>query len=236
MGKIFRLFFLVIPVFFTLCAVGFFDESIYRSVFREFFFRAGVSFSCAVIVCLASGQALRRTKWYVIAGLVVSVFGDWFMVNRGGNSTLFIYAIGLFFIAHVCFCSFCIVNGRIDKGVLLALLTGYLPFFFVELRPALTQTPLFAAVMAYLLVSCLSLSAAAGLRLPAVVRATYMLGIALFVFSDTIIALRSFTPYRGDLNSLILPTYFASHVVIALALMLMGIFFDSHSRSSQQNA
>jgi uncharacterized membrane protein YhhN len=196
-----------------------------------FFFRAGVSLSCAAIVWLASGQELRQTKWWVIAGLVVSVFGDWFMCVRGNNPTLFIYAICLFFTAHACFCIFCLVNGRINKWFLLVLLMGYLPFFFVALRPRIPQPALLVAVLAYLLVSCVSLSAAVGLRLPTIVRATYTIGIALFVFSDTIIALSIFAGYR-NLSFLILPTYFASHTVLALALVLMGSFFGK-SRISQ---
>jgi prolipoprotein diacylglyceryltransferase len=116
-----------------------------------------------------------------------------------------------------------------NKWFLFVLLAGYLPFFFVTLRPAIPQPALLVAVLAYLLMSCVSLSAPVRLRLPTIVRETYTLGIALFVFSDTIIALRVFAEYR-DLSFLILPTYFASHVVLALALVLMGNFFDCKSK------
>ena len=213
-----RLGLIAIPILFTVFAVS--DQG--------FFCRAGVSLSCAAIVWLLSGREIRQTEWWVIAGLVVSVFGDWFMVQRGNNPTLFIYAISLFFTAHACFCLFCLINGRINRWFLLVLLMGYLPFFFIVLRPAISPPALFAAVFAYLLVSCVSLSAAVGLRLPIIVRGTYTVGIALFVFSDTIIALSLFAHYR-DLNFLILPTYFASHTVLALALVLKGTFFDSPS-------
>ena len=220
MCKRLSIFLIVIPILFTVFAVS--DHG--------FFCRAGVSLSCAAIVWLTAGLELRRTKWWVVAGLIVSVFGDWFMVQRGNNPNLFICAICLFFMAHACFCVFCLVNGRINKWFLLVLLMGYLPFFFVALRPALMPQPaLLVAVLAYLLMSCVSLAAAVGLRLPTVVRVIYIVGIALFVFSDTIIALRVFAKYN-DLSFLILPTYFASHVVLALALTLMGSFFDRKSR------
>ena len=222
MDKSDRLFLLLIPILFTISAV----------LGHGFFFRAGVSLSCAVIVWLTAGQVLRQTKWWVIAGLVVSVFGDWFMVIRGNNPALFITAISLFFIAHACFCAFCLVNGRISRWFLVGLLAYYLAFFVVSLSPALTHPGLFAAILAYLLMSCVSLSAAVGLRLPTIVRVTYALGVGLFVFSDTIIALAVFAKYR-DLSFLILPTYFATHVVLALALTLMGCFFDRESQISQ---
>jgi len=238
---------LVIPVVFTVFATtdiytvfaAFVPADLYAifaafaTAEHRFFFRAGVSLSCAAIVCLASGRELGQTKWWVVAGLAVSVIGDWFMVHKSGNLNYFICAISMFFIAHTCFCAFCLIKGRIDTWFLFVLLTGYLPFFFVVLRPEIPQPALFIAVLVYLLVSCLSLSAAAGLRLPAIVRGTYMEGIALFVFSDTIIALTSFAGYRGDLKYLILPTYFASHTVITLALVLMGIFAASQSKNSQ---
>jgi hypothetical protein len=164
--------------------------------------------------------------------LIVSVAGDWFMVHRD-NTTIFIYAIGLFFMAHACFCIFSMLNGRVNRTYLLILLTGYLILFFTALRPALTHQALFVAVLAYLFVSCWSLAAAVGLRLPTIVRGTYSFGIALFVFSDTIIALGLFAGYR-DWSFLILPTYFASHVVIASALTLMGIFFENKNESQKQ--
>jgi len=235
MNKRFSLYLLIIPILFTVFAVTgheyFYQvvdslrSSIVAVLNHKFFFRAGVSLSCAVIVWQTAGQAIRQTKWWVIAGLIVSVFGDWFMVHRGNDSTLFICAISLFFAAHACFCIFCLVNGRIHKWFLLVLLLGYLPFFFMVLCPGIPQPALLAAVLAYLLMSCVSLSAAAGLRLPTIVKGAYMTGIALFVFSDTIIALAVFAKYR-DWGFLILPTYFASHVVLALALTLMGSFFD----------
>ena len=207
-----RLFLLVIPILFIISAV----------MGHGFFFRAGVSLSCAAIVWLTVGREIGQTKWWVIAGLVVSVIGDWFMVHSN-----LMLGIGVFFIAHACFCVFCLLNGRIHRGLLFGLLTYYLAFFFVVLQ--IPQPALFAAVFAYLLMSCVSLSAAAGLRLPAMVRGTYVIGIALFVFSDTLIALRLFAEYR-DLNFLVLPTYFASHMVITLALVLMSVVFECQSK------
>ena len=222
MCKMFRLVLIAIPILFTVFVVS----------GPEFYERAGVSLSCAVIVWLAAGQTLRTTKWWVIAGLVISVFGDWFMGHKGDNPTLFICAIALFFTAHACFCIFCLVNGRIHRWFLLVLLMGYLPFFYLVLRPAIPQQALMVAVLAYLLVSCVSLAAATGLRLPTIVKWTYAVGIALFVFSDTIIALSIFAKYR-ELDFLILPTYFSTHVALALALTLMGSFFDGKAKISK---
>ena len=183
-----------------------------------FVFRAGVSVSCAIILWLMSGKEISRSIRWVIAALLVSAVADWFMKHSGKVPVYFLYGVGLFFIAHAGFIVFCMKNGRINRWWLATLLIGYLTFFFVVLLPALTQPVLLAAVLAYLLISCFSLAAAAGLRLTVVAHWGYTAGIVLLVFSDTIIALRSFAGY-GGLNFLILPTYFASHVVITMSLM-----------------
>jgi uncharacterized membrane protein YhhN len=181
-----------------------------------FFFRAAVSASCAVILWFMSGY--HGVRW-VIAALLVSIGGDWFMSHIGSVPIRFLYGVCLFFIAHLGFLCFCLKNGRINLYVLLPVLAGYLVFFFVALLPALSLPILFISILVYVLVSCFSLAAAAGLRLQSATRWVFSLGIGLLMFSDTLIALRSFARVRG-LGFLILPTYFASHIVITLALML----------------
>ena len=181
-------------------------------------FRACVSVSCAAILWLMSGREVRRTIWWVIAALLVSSVADWFMMNSGKVQMYFLYGVCLFFVTHVGFFVFCLKNGRIDRWLLLPVLTGYLAFFFLVLRPAISEPVLLAAVLAYLLISCFSLSAAAGLRLSAMTRWCFTAGIALLVFSDTIIALKDFAGYN-ELGFLILPTYFASHIMVTMALI-----------------
>ena len=198
---------LIIPILFTVFAV----------TGHGFFFRAGVSASCAIILWIMSKQTVSRHIWWVIAALIVSIAADWFM-TRKGVLVYFLFAIILFFMAHTGFFLFCLKNGRINWRFLLPVLTGYLIFFFAILFPAIKPTYLLVAVLAYLIISCFSLSAAVGLRLPAMAHWCFAAGIALLVFSDTIIALNIFVKYK-DLNFLILPTYFASHVMVTLALL-----------------
>jgi hypothetical protein len=198
---------LIVPFIFAVLAVTRPDV---------FFFRAAVSASCAVILWFMSGY--KGIRW-VIAALLVAIGGDWFMSHTSGVPVRFLYGVCLFFIAHLGFLFFCLKNGRINLYVLLPVLAGYLVFFFIALHPALSIPIMLVSVLAYLLVSCLSLAAAAGLRLPPATRWLFSLGIGLLVFSDTIIALRRFAGHTG-LGFLVLPAYFASHVVIAFALML----------------
>lgn len=199
---------LLIPVTFTVFAV----------TGCGFFFRAGVSASCAVILWMFPEQSVGRSIRWVFASLLVSIPADWFMMHSNTAHENLIYGICLFFLAHVGFLLFCLKNGGIHWRFLLPVLAGYLVFFFTVLRPAIGQSALFVVALAYLLVSCFSLAAAIGLRLPAMIHGCFAAGIALLVFSDTIIALKIFAGYR-EFGFLILPTYFASHIMVTLALM-----------------
>lgn len=200
---------LLVPVAFTFLAL----------TSGGFTYRMAITASCAVIVWLLTGPTTAKSKWYVITALLFSIAGDWFMSHRGGMPVRFIYGICLFFVAHVGFTVFCLKNGRVNWYVLLLMLAGFLAFFFIALRPALTQPALFVAVLAYLLVSCFSFAAATGLHLSTAARLCFAFGIALLVFSDTLIALKDFVGHK-ELDFLILPTYFVSHIVMTTALMV----------------
>jgi len=75
------------------------------------------------------------------------------------------------------------------------------------------------AVLFYLLISCISFAAATGIRFPSFPKWLFITGISLILFSDTIIAFKEFVGYH-DLNFLILPTYYLSHILMAWALIV----------------
>ena len=207
--KDYKIAVLLIPLIFVILAVK----------GHGFFYRGAVSASCAVILWFMSDHGKNRGIRWVVAALLVSIAGDWFISHSGHAPDRFVCGICLFFAAHIGFVCFCLKNGRVNGYLLLFVLAVYLTFFFVALLPALRPRPvLLAAVLLYLLISCFSLAAAAGLRLSPATRWIFTLGIALLVFSDTIIALRNFAGY-SQLRYLILPTYFMSHVFITASLI-----------------
>ena len=206
--KKFRFAVLLIPVLFAVFAVKGWG----------FIFRAGVSASCAIIVWFMMRQSTGHGKWYLIAALLISIGGDWFMSHIRGVPVRFIYGVCLFLVAHLGFIGICLKNGRINRYVLFPLLTAYLIFFFVALRPAISHPVEFIAILAYLIISCFSFAFATGLRLTFPTKLIFSFGIALLVFSDTLIAMKNFVGHK-DFAFLILPTYFASHIVITLAIM-----------------
>lgn len=188
-----------------------------------FFFKAAVPGSCAIILLILFRKQLKTLPdiWFVVAAFLFSIAGDWFLSNKGDSFMMFSAGIGLYLFAHVGYLWFALRNGRIHKLFTIVLLAGYLVFFFIKLYPALDDTVLLIAVLLYLLISCFSLGAAFGIKLPPVVRWSYFAGVTLVLLSDTIIALNEFTSY-GALNFLILPTYYAAHMSITYAVIKRG--------------
>ena len=74
------------------------------------------------------------------------------------------------------------------------------------------------AALIYLLISCFSLGAAVGIDAKPLVRWSYVFGIVLILFSDTIISLKEFVGHN-ELNGLILPTYYLAHISITFSLI-----------------
>ena len=185
-----------------------------------FFFKAAVPGSCALILLFLYQKQLKAMPdiWFVIAAFLFSIAGDWFLSNKGDSFMMFSAGIGLYLLAHVGYLWFALQNGRMAKLFTIVLLAGYLLFFFVKLYPALDDTVLLLAVLLYLLISCFSLGAAFGIKLPPIVKWSYFAGVTLVLLSDTIIALNEFTSYSA-LNFLILPTYYAAHMSITYALI-----------------
>jgi hypothetical protein len=207
--KYYKYAILLIPLILTVFAVKGYG----------FIFRVAITASCAVILWFMSGHSANHSIRWIMVALLISIVGDWFLSHIGGVPVRFIYGTGLFFVAHVCFLCFCLKNGRVNWYLLSFLLVCYLSFFFIALLPALLQQKmLLVVVLFYLLISCLSLAAAAGLRLSPLTRWIFSFGIALLMFSDTLIALKIFagiTQYRF----FILPTYFLSHIFITMSLI-----------------
>jgi len=204
---------LIIPVVLAILAVAGFG----------FFFKAAVPGSCAIILVYLFRNKLRSLPdiWFVVAAFLFSIAGDWFLSNKGDSFMMFSAGIGLYLMAHAGYLWFALKNGRLPVLFTMVVLAGYLLFFFVKLYPALDDTVLLIAVLLYLLISCISLGAAFGIKLAPIIKWTYFAGVTLVLLSDTIIALNEFTSYSA-LNALILPTYYAAHISITYALIKRG--------------
>lgn len=185
-----------------------------------FFFKSGTAGAGIIIILLLYFNQLRTNKdvLMIIGAFLFSIGGDWFLSHKHGDVSMFVAGIALFFVAHVGYLSYALLNGRIKWTFTLVLLLGFLLFFFLKLYPGIDDKTLMIAALVYLLISCFSLGAASGLRAETWTKWAYIFGIFLILFSDTIIAFKEFAGYK-ELNFLILPTYYLSHISITFSLM-----------------
>lgn len=185
-----------------------------------FIFKSGTAVIGIVILIILNFRAEKPAKetWLILGAFLFSIAGDWFLSNMDGDPMMFIKGIALYFLAHIGYLVFAAFNGRIRwrfTGILLAAFLGY---YFLILYPAFDDKFLGFAALIYLLVSCLSLGAAVGIKSDPVVKWTYVFGIFLILLSDTIISLKEFLGFDA-LNFLILPTYYLAHISITFSLI-----------------
>lgn len=185
-----------------------------------FVFKSGTAGFGILIVLILYFDRLWQTKdiWFIMAAFMFSIAGDWFLSNMDGDTGMFVSGIAFYFFAHIGYLLFALMNGKIKKVFTLILLAGYLVFFGMKILPNIDNAMLIWAALIYLIISCLSLGAAVGLRGNPVSKWGYAFGIFLILFSDTIIAHKEFVGFK-ELNFLILPTYYLAHITIVFSLM-----------------
>ncbi len=187
---------------------------------HDFYYKSGVAGSGILIILVLYYNQLRQSKdvWMIFGAFLFSIAGDWFLSNKHGDTGMFVAGIALFFFAHAGYLSFALLNGRINRTFTIVLLVGYLSFYFLKLYPTIDNKVLLFASLIYLLISCFSLGAAAGIKAEPVVKWTFVFGITMVLFSDTIIAFREFAAYK-HLDFLILPTYYLAQISVTFSLM-----------------
>jgi uncharacterized membrane protein YhhN len=188
----------------------------------HFAWKAGVTGSAILILAafFYAGHRKYEKVGMIIAAFLFSIAGDWFLSNKQEQSWMFMAGIAFFFFAHICYLIYALKNGKINQNLLIVVLAIFLILFFGWLTKGIAGLGLKSAVLCYLVISCVSLSAAAGMnKVSMIARYAFTAGISLILFSDTIIAFKEFTMFQA-LNFLILPTYYLSHLCIAFSLMV----------------
>lgn len=217
-------FLLLLPVVFALLAI-------FRS---GFVYQSGTACFGILILLVSYYDRLKQTKdvWMIIAALLFSIAGDLFLSNKETVTGMFVTGIIFYFFAHIGYLLFALMNGGIKRVFTILLLTGYLILFSLEIYPYIENSVLLYAAFLYLIVSCLSLGAAVGLRTNPITKWAFVSGILLILFSDTIIAYQEFVGYK-ELNFLILPTYYLAHIAIVFSLMKRRLVEPGETRNNQ---
>ena len=186
----------------------------------NFIFKSGTAGMGILIILILYAQLKKNAKdtWWILGAFLFSIIGDWFLSHMNGDSLMFIKGIALFFLAHVGYLLYALFNGRIKGMFTVILLVAYLVFFFLVLYPTFTDVPLMIASLVYLLISCFSLGAAMGMKGDPTAKRSFIFGIVLIIFSDTIIAFKEFVDYH-TFDFLITPTYYLAHIFITFSLI-----------------
>ena len=185
-------------------------------------FKLGVPSLCALILITLFRRcplARCRDVWAVVGAFGMSVVGDYFLSSKNGHSHYFEAGIAAFFVAHLGYLRYSLLNGGLHRLTLIILLVGFVPYFGLALSPVIDGRVLWVASLLYLLISCIGLAAAVGLKQSSLVKVFYVVGIGLLVFSDTVISFDEFLRYRG-LNRWILPTYYLSQIAVTSSILL----------------
>ena len=187
---------------------------------ENFIFKSGTAGMGILIILILYAQFRKNAKdtWMILGAFLFSIIGDWFLSHMNGDSLMFVKGIALFFLAHVGYLLYALFNGRIKGMFTVILLVAYLVFFFLVLYPTFTDVPLMIASLVYLLISCFSLGAAMGMKGDPTARRSFIFGIVLIIFSDTIIAFKEFVDYH-TFDFLITPTYYLAHIFITFSLI-----------------
>lgn len=176
------------------------------------------SFSCIIMVIFIGAKNCMKTL-YVAFAFLFSIAGDFMLGHAPHLQFHFIYGVGLFFMAHVCYISYALQNGRINWKFLFLLTAGFLIYYLTTLMPAIDHIAINIAVLLYTLISCLSIAAAAGLKSRSKVsNCLFLSGICCLAFSDTLISLNVFLSIDA-IYFLMLPTYYASQILVTASLI-----------------
>ncbi|NNK74733.1 MAG: lysoplasmalogenase [Maribacter sp.] len=182
-------------------------------------FKIGIAALGTLILLFAYSKNLTKIMdvWVIILAFVCSIIGDYFLSNMNGDNAMFMIGISLYLLAHIGYLVFSLLNGSIKWGATIGILLVFFIFYYSTLYMHITDRLLAYIVLFYLIVSCISLGAALGIRSVPKVKWPFAIGIALILFSDTIISFKEFMNYNA-LNSLILPTYYLAQIGITIAL------------------
>jgi uncharacterized membrane protein YhhN len=186
----------------------------------NFVFKSGTAGMGIIILTMLQLQKTKMSKdvWMLVAAFLFSIIGDWFLSNMNGDGMLFVKGIALFFMAHIGYLAYALLNGKIQWALTAMVLVGYLTFFFVLLYPTFTDMVLMMASLIYLLISCFSLGTSVGMKMNGMAKWSYVFGIIMILFSDTIISFKEFMDYH-TFDVLITPTYYLAHICIIFSVI-----------------
>lgn len=150
-----------------------------------------------IVYFLSSNKMLNRSNTFFIAALVFSLMGDILLIFQNSGSIYFISGLGAFLLAHICFIIYFKKLPGTGDGVkwnipVLAVIVVYGAGLLILLYPKLQSLKF--PVTVYAATICIMLIYAIHLHLRYRTKATlyFAVGAALFVLSDSLLAINKF--------------------------------------------
>ncbi|MDC7222423.1 MAG: lysoplasmalogenase family protein [Spirochaetales bacterium] len=202
----------LIPLFFSVAAV--------KTNFYPF--KVCVTLSCIIFILFDRWDTGLGDSLYIVIAFLFSIAGDYFLSHRWDKgeklTRWFVAGIALFFMAHVFYLVFLFQSVEFNPVHLLIVIVPMIIYYVLCLYPHLKPVSMKIAIFIYLVISCFSLSMVFGYNGEGWEKIGLIGGISLIVFSDLCIAEVNFMD-RKPLEKLILPTYYAAHIVITFGLI-----------------
>lgn len=155
----------------------------------------------------------------ILAAFLFSIIGDYFLTFKEKHQSYYVIGISIFFLAHVSYLAFMLVNGSLSLIILVCLVTVFFLYFILRLYPTIKDRKLLVSVLLYLAISCVTYAASFGLDINLPSKILIIAAISLIVISDITIAETDFVKNRKT-GVFILPTYYLAHLCL-----LYSIFF-----------
>ncbi len=200
---------LIVPIFFAVMSI--------RT--GNFYYNLGVTGVC-ILLLVASPQPM--TVIPVMACLLISILGDYFMGHQQSDNKYYLFGIIAFFFAHCCLIWYSYNKTDYPIWLLVTgglLAVGYGLYLAMRILPHIKDILMQVAVVLYASASVIALVMAIGMNVGILQRVLYALGVASIVFSDTLISECDFagnqSPARG-----IMPTYFLCHLLITASCLV----------------
>lgn len=179
-----------------------------------------LTLGCAAILTVRFLQQ-RNKKWLlIIAGFLASSIGDWFLSKGKGHTDFFVVGVVAFSIAHVLFALFGWRYGRRWSRITASVAGTVSGFYFLfVLLPVIGNVVIGVVVAVYAALSVVSLAIGVEMCAEKPVKIAFVCGIALLIFSDTLISLRVFLN-QDAWYFLMIPAYQCAHISLLLACVL----------------
>lgn len=165
----------------------------------------------------------------ILLGLVFSIGGDTFLMFKGSN--YFIAGLGCFLITHILYIAAFQNYKSSQIGFLrekwwiitpfLIYLFGLLQYLWNDLADMMIPVIVYSAVICTMAIATLNLKN----KMPKVIFSILFVGVLLFMFSDSVIALNKFKSAMLDIpfpNLIIMVTYITAQYLIASSTIIMN--------------